>query len=193
MSRRRAQIHVQTTCQRPSPCSEGPLAFVAGRDLNPRPLGYEQYDSRLRRLAESLGGGVTSADWTDHVALGRLRLPRLARFHRVRFTNWFTEQPLDLRFPVPFQSPRGGYPAAGSNDGEKGGEHHGDPTASRSGPQGAQATEDRKRRGSIKSSERSFGPSPGLACRPSYQVAICWRRSAAGTRAASLKSGRSTV
>jgi hypothetical protein len=29
---------------------KGPLALVAGRDLNPRPLGYEHYDARLPRL-----------------------------------------------------------------------------------------------------------------------------------------------
>ena len=35
-------------------------------------------------------GAVTSADATDHGALGRLRLPCLAPFYRVRFTNRFT-------------------------------------------------------------------------------------------------------
>jgi hypothetical protein len=35
-------------------------------------------------------GAVTSPDATDHGALGRLRLPRLTPFHRVRFTNRFT-------------------------------------------------------------------------------------------------------
>jgi hypothetical protein len=31
----------------------GPLALVAERDLNPRPLGYEPYDARLPRLPRS--------------------------------------------------------------------------------------------------------------------------------------------
>jgi hypothetical protein len=30
-----------------SPFEKGPLALVAGRDLNPRPLGYEPYDARF--------------------------------------------------------------------------------------------------------------------------------------------------
>jgi hypothetical protein len=41
---------------------KGPLALVAGRDLNPRPLGYEPYDVCLWRPEQSLAGVVTSAD-----------------------------------------------------------------------------------------------------------------------------------
>jgi hypothetical protein len=74
-----------------------PLASVAGEGFEPSTSGYEPYDASLRRLKESLAGAVTSADGTDHVAVGRLRLPRLTRFHR----NRFTEQPLDLRFLHP--------------------------------------------------------------------------------------------
>lgn len=58
----------------------------------------EQYDARLWRLKLSLVSAVTSADRTDYVALGLLRLPSLTRFRRVQFTNRFTERPLDLRF-----------------------------------------------------------------------------------------------
>lgn len=68
--------------------------------MNPRPLGYEPYDARLCRLGRSPAGAVTLTDGTDSVALGRLRLPCLARFCRVRFTSRFTEQPPDLRLPA---------------------------------------------------------------------------------------------
>src|SRR5262249_7788969 len=66
--------------------------LVAGADLNPRPLGYEPYDVCLWRPGQSLAGVVTSADRTDPISPGRLRLPRLKLFRRVRFTNRFTEQ-----------------------------------------------------------------------------------------------------
>ena len=55
----------------------------------------------LCRLGRSLAGAVTSADRTDHISLRRLRLPRLGLSRRVRFTNRFTEQAIDLRFPHP--------------------------------------------------------------------------------------------
>jgi hypothetical protein len=41
---------------------KGPLALVAGADLNPRPLGYEPYDMRLRRLKLSPATALASAD-----------------------------------------------------------------------------------------------------------------------------------
>jgi hypothetical protein len=41
---------------------KGPLALVAGADLNPRPLGYEPYDVCLYRLASSLVAALTSED-----------------------------------------------------------------------------------------------------------------------------------
>jgi hypothetical protein len=80
---------------------KGPSALVAGRDLNPRPLGYEPYDVRLWRLGPSLAGVVTSADRPGPVSHGRLRLPRLVLSRRVWFTNRFTEQAIDLQFPHP--------------------------------------------------------------------------------------------
>ena len=43
-------------------------------------MGYEQYDIRLWSLRESLTDAVTSADGTDHIAVGRSRLPRSTRF-----------------------------------------------------------------------------------------------------------------
>ena len=43
---------------------KGPLALVAGEDLNPRPLGYEPYDVCLWRPEQSLAGVVTPADRT---------------------------------------------------------------------------------------------------------------------------------
>jgi len=90
----------QTTDQGPIPCSEsGPGLGSGGRDLNPRPLGYEPYDIGLSRLKPSLTGAMTSANRTDPVSLRRLCLPRLKLSRRVRFTNRFTKQAIDLRFP----------------------------------------------------------------------------------------------
>ena len=66
--------------------------LVAGRDLNPPPLGYEPYDIGLCRLRQSLAGAVTSTDRTDPISLCRVRLLRLKLSRRVRFTNRFTEQ-----------------------------------------------------------------------------------------------------
>ena len=69
--------------------------------MNPRPLGYEPYDARLWCLGPFLVGMVTSADRTSPVSFCRLRLPRLVLSRRVRFTNRFTEQAIDLQFPHP--------------------------------------------------------------------------------------------
>src|SRR6476469_7654935 len=81
--------------------SPEPFCLVAGADLNPRPLGYEPYDVRLWRPGPSLAGAVTSADRIDPISLRRLRLPCLELSRRVRFTNRFTEQVIDLQFPDP--------------------------------------------------------------------------------------------
>ena len=51
-----------------------------------------------------LSGALTSADRTDPISLRRLRLPRLKLSRRVRFTNRFTGQAIDLRIPAPFPS-----------------------------------------------------------------------------------------
>jgi hypothetical protein len=56
---------------------------------------------RLSRLKASLAGPVTLEDKTDPISLLRLHLPRLVLSRRVRFTNWFTEQAIDLRVPAP--------------------------------------------------------------------------------------------
>jgi len=69
--------------------------------LNPRPLGYEPYDVCFWCLRQSLAGVVTSADRPGPISLGRLRLPRLVLSRRVRFTNRFTEQAIDLQYPHP--------------------------------------------------------------------------------------------
>ena len=71
-----------------------------------RPLGYEPYDVCLWRRGQSLADAVTSADGTKHVPLVPSRLSPLTRFRRARFTNRFTEQAIDLRFPpsLPFLS-----------------------------------------------------------------------------------------
>ena len=60
------------------------------RDEFPTPLGYEPYDVCLCHIGLSLAGVMTSVDRTDHVLLGRLRLPRPVLYRRVRFTNRFT-------------------------------------------------------------------------------------------------------
>ena len=69
--------------------------------MNPRPLGYEPYNIGLCRLKPSLAGAVTSADRTGHLSLRRLRLARLKPSRRVRFTNRFTNQAIDLRVSDP--------------------------------------------------------------------------------------------
>jgi hypothetical protein len=71
--------------------------LVAGRDLNPRPLGYDPTDVRLRCLGQSLVTALTSADRRLEVIPGPLYLSRLSLFRCVRFTNRFTEPALDLR------------------------------------------------------------------------------------------------
>jgi hypothetical protein len=58
----------------------------------------------LWRLGQSLTGVVTSMDTTDPISLCRLRLPRLVLSRSVRFTNRFTEQPIDLQFPAPLRA-----------------------------------------------------------------------------------------
>jgi hypothetical protein len=60
--------------------AEGPLALVAGEGFDPRPLGYEPYDGRRRRLGQSLADAVISADETKHVPLALSRLPVSACF-----------------------------------------------------------------------------------------------------------------
>jgi hypothetical protein len=74
--------------------------------LNPRPLGYEPYDICLWRLEPSLAGVVISANSTDPISLCRLRLARLKPSRRVRFTNRFTGQAIDLQFPYPSGLPQ---------------------------------------------------------------------------------------
>jgi hypothetical protein len=55
LSRRsRAQIRSHEASKRSDPFRIRPSALVAGRDLNPRPLGYEPYDARLLRPRPSL-------------------------------------------------------------------------------------------------------------------------------------------
>ena len=69
--------------------------------MNLGPLGYEPYDVRPCRLASSLVALLTSADGQRAFMPGSLRLPRLKLSRRVRFTNRFTEQAIDLQFPEP--------------------------------------------------------------------------------------------
>jgi hypothetical protein len=65
--------------------------------LNPRPLGYEPTDVRLRCLGQSLVTALTSADRRLDVVPGSLYLSRLSLSRCVRFTNRFTEPVLNLR------------------------------------------------------------------------------------------------
>ena len=64
--------------------------------MNPRPLGYEPTDVRLRCLGSSLVTALTSADLRREVVPGLLHLSRLSLSRCVRFTNRFTEPVLDL-------------------------------------------------------------------------------------------------
>ena len=88
------------------------VALRCGRVLARRgcqsSLGYEPYDIGLCRLRQSLAGAVTSTDRTDPISLCRVRLLRLKLSRRVRFTNRFTEQAIDLHFPAP-SAPFRGY------------------------------------------------------------------------------------
>jgi hypothetical protein len=65
--------------------------------LNLRPLGYEPYDMRLRRLGSSLLCGLTSADVRPLVACGRPHPPRIGLSRCVSFTDRFTETMSELR------------------------------------------------------------------------------------------------
>ena len=64
--------------------------------MNPRPLGYEPTDVRLRCLGQSPVTALTSADLRREVVPGLLHLSRLSLSRCVRFTNRFTEPVLDL-------------------------------------------------------------------------------------------------
>jgi hypothetical protein len=66
--------------------------------LNPRPLGYEPTDVRLRCLGQSPVTALTSADLLREVVPALLHLARLSLSRCVRFTNRFTEPVLDLWF-----------------------------------------------------------------------------------------------
>ena len=126
--------HMQVTRKALSLVGKGPYLrkLVAGRDLNPRPLGYEPYDICLRCLGQFLAGAVTSADRTDLISVRRLCLPRLVLSRRVRFTSRFTERAIDLRFPAPSRPPL--HPC---HDGLAGPGSRTTPRASRSGWPGA--------------------------------------------------------
>ena len=117
---RAARSPAPTTCFTTVPGTQKALSLpgkgpdlrklVAGRDLNPPPLGYEPYDIGLCRLRQSLAGAVTSTDRTDPISLCRVHLLRLKLSRRVRFTNRFTEQAIDLHFPAPSAPFRGCRP-----------------------------------------------------------------------------------
>ena len=64
--------------------------------MNPRPLGYEQCDVRLRCLGQSPVTVLTSTDLLGDVLWRLLCLPRLSLSRRVWFTNRLTEVVLDL-------------------------------------------------------------------------------------------------
>ena len=83
-------------------------------------LGYEPYDARLCCFGQSLAVAVTSADRTGHISLGRLGLPLPALSRRVRFTNRFTEQAIDLQFPALFPLAAARKPNGISSSGHSG-------------------------------------------------------------------------
>ena len=108
---RAARSPAPTTCFTTVPGTQKALSLpgkgpdlrklVAGRDLNPRPLGYEPYDIGLCRLRQSLAGAVTSTDRTDPISLCRVRLLRLKLSRRVRFTIGLQNRLLICTFPHP--------------------------------------------------------------------------------------------
>jgi hypothetical protein len=62
------------------------------------------HTTHVSDVSGGLAGAVTSAGRTDPISLRRLRLPCLELSRPVRFTNRFTKQAIDLRFPAPFPS-----------------------------------------------------------------------------------------
>lgn len=64
--------------------------------MNPRPLGYEPYDARLKRLAWSLVAALTSAYGATHVFADSVGLPRLKPSRCVSCTNPCTNLVPDL-------------------------------------------------------------------------------------------------
>jgi hypothetical protein len=87
---------VRTQAAAPHPSLVRPELW--GRDLNPRPLGYEPYDHRLRRPGESPIIALTSADLRRDVDSILPCLPRLKLSRCVRFTNRFTKPLLACGF-----------------------------------------------------------------------------------------------
>jgi|SRR6185437_2514721 len=68
-----------------------------GKDLNPRPLGYEPYDVRLWRLVRFSNGGADLGGQTWLVRDGVRRLPCLTPSRSVLCTNPCTNQVSELR------------------------------------------------------------------------------------------------
>jgi len=76
---------------------KGHLALVAGADLNPRPLGYEPYDARLRRLARSLVTALTSVNGRG-ASMPNLGVSRVASYPtasraQIRAQIWLLTRP----------------------------------------------------------------------------------------------------
>ena len=69
---------------------------------------------RLCRLGLSLVTLLTSVDLLREVFSDLLRLPRLSLSRRVRFTNRFTEQAIDLHFLVPQPPSASAIPGRGT-------------------------------------------------------------------------------
>ena len=68
----------------------------SGGDLNPRPLGYEPYDARLRRLAWSLVAALTSGQRARHVYTEPRRVSVSRPIRSVLCTNPCTNLVADL-------------------------------------------------------------------------------------------------
>lgn len=79
--------------------SAAPLSSVNAGIDRPSP-GYEPYDARLWRLGLSRAAVVTSADRTDSISLGRLRLLSRRVAPRLVCKSVTGVNPLDLRFPA---------------------------------------------------------------------------------------------
>jgi hypothetical protein len=117
-------------------------------------LGYEQYDGYLRRPGPPPVVTLTSANGMRAVSVALARLPRLGASRRVSFTNQLTNTALPCCFPPLRRDAAGAIKRRG--DGTTGpptGTTHGDPTRFPDGKPtrsaGREASEPRKRRGSI--------------------------------------------
>ena len=139
-----------------------------GRDLNPRPLGYEPYDIRLWPLGPSLAIALISINGWGSVRVERRHLP-LLNPSPPRLVH--KSGPITLASDIYRGSPRGSpiHRSIGHGTGTRTAQVTCHSGAGRSVPQGALATEERKRCGSLRTASRRHG-SGGRRC---HQANLC--------------------